>query len=113
MKITVDTPHINFTVYNASGSTLYSYAATDIHLYADIEQILSAVQEMVATKIAGLGSFGDTNGRLYLYNADNTYVKTFHDVTYAEAQKLMDEHPTYTGVYYPTPIDMRSSNYGR
>lgn len=46
------------------------------------------------------------SGRLDLYNADNTYV-TFH-----QAQKLMDEHPTYTGVYYPTPIDMRSSNYG-
>jgi hypothetical protein len=60
MKITVDTPHINFTVCNDSGSTLYSYAATDIHLYADIEQLLSAVQEMVATEIAGLGSFGGT-----------------------------------------------------
>lgn len=52
------------------------------------------------------------NGRLYLYNADNTHVKTFHDVTFHQAQKLMDEHPTYTGVYHPTPIDMRSSNYG-
>lgn len=113
MKISVDTPHINIRVYNNSGATLYSYAATDIHIHADIEQILSAVQEMVVTKIAGLDSFGDTNGRLYLYNADNTYVKTFHDVTPQQAQKLMDEHPTYTGVYYPTPIDMRSSNYGR
>ena len=60
MKITVDTPHINFAVHNDSGATLYSYAATDIHLYADIEQLLSAVQEMVVTKIADLGSFGDT-----------------------------------------------------
>lgn len=115
MKITVDTPHINIRVNNDSGATLYSYAATDLHLYADIEQILSAVQKMVATKIAGLGSFGDTesNGRLYLYNADNTYETCIHDVTPQQAQKLMDEHPTYTGVYYPTPIDMRSSNYGR
>lgn len=118
MKITVDTPHINIRVYNDSGATLYSCAATDIHLYADIEQVLSAVQEMVATKIAGLGSFARHrmnwfDGRLYLYNADNTYVKTIHDVTPQQAQKLMDEYPTYTGVYYPTPIDMRSSNYGR
>lgn len=114
MKISVDTPHINIRVYNDSGATLYSYAATDIHIHADIEQILSAVQEMVGTKIAGLGSFGDTEhptytGRLYLYNAANTYVKTISDVTFHQAQKLMDEYPTYAGVYYPTPIDMRSS----
>lgn len=60
MKISVDTPHINIRVFNDSGATLYSYFATDIHIHADIEQILSAVQEMVVTKIAGLGSFGDT-----------------------------------------------------
>jgi len=52
------------------------------------------------------------NGRLYLYNANNTYVTCFLDVTFHQAQKLMDEHPTYTGVYHPTPIDMRSSNHG-
>lgn len=52
------------------------------------------------------------NGRLDLYNADNTYVKSFHDVTLQQAQKLMDEHPGFTSVYHPTPIDMRSSNYG-
>lgn len=60
MKITVATPRINLIVYSDSGATLYSYTASDIHLYADIGQLLSAVQEMVATKIAGLDSFGDT-----------------------------------------------------
>lgn len=60
MKITVDTPHFNVRVYNDSEAMLYSYTATDIHLYADIEHLLSAVQEMVVTKIADLGSFGDT-----------------------------------------------------
>lgn len=47
------------------------------------------------------------SGRLYLYNAGNTYV-TFH-----QAQKLMDEHPGFTSVYHPAPIEIRSSNYGR
>ena len=46
------------------------------------------------------------------FNADNTCVKSFHYVTYEKTLDLMGEHPTYTGIYYPTSINMRSSNYG-